>query len=176
MLSGPIIISPSLDYAERAHDEAKHGRFSSNPVLDIRIPTLLDPSLAPAGKHAMSIIFRFAPYRLYEGDWESAQERLEDRTIEVLSQYAPNLKSLVIDRKIITPTDYERDYGLSEGGEMHGQMGLDQMLLMRPVPGFVGYRSPIDGLYLCGAGAHPGGGVTGAPGLNAAHQAHRELR
>lgn len=175
-LSGVIVICPTLDYAERAYDDAKHGRMSSQPLLEVRIPSLLDASLAPAGKHALSITFRYAPYRLRESDWDAQRERLGGLAIETLSQFAPDLKSLISNLRIITPLDYEREYGLAEGSEMHGQMGLDQLLLMRPVPGFVGYRSPIDGLYLCGAGAHPGGGVTGAPGLNAARQAHRELR
>ncbi|MEX1248194.1 MAG: NAD(P)/FAD-dependent oxidoreductase, partial [Anaerolineales bacterium] len=175
-LSGAIVICPSLDYAERAYDDAKHGRMSSQPILEARIPSLLDASLAPAGQQTLSIIFRYAPYRLGAGDWDSQRESLGDLAVDTLAQYAPNLKSLILNRKVITPSDYERDYGLSEGSEMHGQMGLDQLLLMRPVPGFAGYRSPIDGLYLCGAGAHPGGGVTGAPGVNAARQAHRELR
>jgi phytoene dehydrogenase-like protein len=175
-LSGAIVICPSLDYAERAYDHAKHGRISAQPILEARIPSLLDASLAPANRHAMSITVRYAPYRLHESDWDSQRERLGDLAVETLAQIAPDLKSHITDRRVITPLDYEREYGLAEGSEMHGQMGLDQLLLMRPVPGFVGYRSPIEGLYLCGAGAHPGGGVTGAPGLNAARQAHRELR
>jgi phytoene dehydrogenase-like protein len=175
-LGGAIVISPSIDYAERAHDDVKYGRISENPILEVRIPSLLDTSLAPADKHSMSIIFRFAPYRLRESDWDSQRERLGDVAISTLAKYAPNIQSLVAERRVITPLDYERDYGLAEGSEMHGQMSLDQLLLMRPVPGFAGYRSPIDGLYLCGAGAHPGGGVTGAPGLNTARQAHKELR
>jgi phytoene dehydrogenase-like protein len=175
-LSGAIVICPSLDYAERAYDDSKHGRISAQPMLEVRIPSLLDASLAPAGKHALSITLRFAPYRLHEGDWDTQRERLGDLAVETLAQFTPGLKSHITDRRVITSLDYEREYGLAEGSGMHGQMGLDQLLLMRPVPGFVGYRSPIEGLYLCGAGAHPGGGVTGAPGLNAARQAHRELK
>lgn len=175
-LYGAIVVCPSIDYAERAHDDAKYGRISEKPILEARIPSLLDRSLAPAGKHSMTVIFRFAPYRLREGDWDSQRERLGDLAVQTLAKYSPSLQSLISDRRIITPLDYEREYGLAEGSEMHGQMGLDQLLLMRPIPGFVGYRSPMDGLYLCGAGAHSGGGVTGAPGLNAARQAHKELR
>lgn len=174
-LTGDIVICPSLDYAEKAFDDAKHGRMSVNPILIARIPSLLDPGLAPAGQHAMSIIFRYAPYKLASGDWDAERERLGDLAIETMAKYAPNLKSLILNRRVITPLDYEREYGLAEGSEMHGQMGLDQLLLQRPVPGFVGYRSPVDGLYLCGAGAHPGGGVTGLPGLNAAKQALKEI-
>ncbi len=173
-LQGDIVICPSLDYAERAYDDAKHGRMSAQPILIARIPSLLDASLAPTGKQAMSISLRYAPYQLAEGNWEAQRERLGDLAVDTLVNYAPNLKSLTANRKVITPLDYERDYGLAEGSEMQGQMGLDQLLLMRPAPGFVGYRSPIDGLYLCGAGAHPGGGVTGLPGINAAKQAQKE--
>ena len=175
-LTGAIVICPSLDYTERAYDEAKYGRFSSQPILEARIPSLLDASLAPAGQHTMSIIFRYAPYQLRESGWDSESERLGDLAVNTLAQVAPNLKKLILNRRVITPLDYERDYGLSEGSIFHGQMGLDQLLLMRPVPGFTGYSSPIEGLFLCGAGAHPGGGVSGLPGLNAARQAHKELR
>jgi phytoene dehydrogenase-like protein len=175
-LSGAIVISPSLDYAEQAYDDAKHGRISAKPVLEVRIPSLLDAGLAPAGQHTMSIVFRYAPYQLAEGDWDGEREALGDIAIDTLAQYAPNLRSLILQRKVMTPLDYERDYGLAGGSILQGQMGLDQLLLMRPAPGFAGYRSPIDGLYLCGAGAHPGGGVTGLPGLNAARQAHKESR
>lgn len=175
-LQGDIVISPSLDYVERAYDDAKHGRMSAEPILIARMPSLLDASLAPAGKQAMSITVRYAPYELSEGDWDAQRERLGDLVVDTLAQYAPNLKSLIANRKVITPLDYERDYGLAEGSEMQGQMGLDQLLLMRPAPGFVGYRSPIDGLYLCGAGAHPGGGVTALPGIGAAKQAAKEMR
>lgn len=175
-LSGAIVICPNMDYAEYAHDDAKYGRISEKPILEAHIPSLLDPGLAPLGQHAMSIIFRFAPHRLRESDWDSQRERLGDLAVNTLAEYSPNLGSLITDRHVITPLDYERDHSLAEGSIFHGQMGLDQLLLMRPVPGFVGYRSPIEGLYLCGAGAHPGGGVTGAQGLNAARQAHKELR
>ncbi len=175
-LSGTIVICPSMDYAERAHDDAKYGRVSENPILEARIPSLLDPSLAPTGQHTMSVIFRFAPYRLRESDWDSQKERVGDLAISKIAEYAPGLPSQILDRQVITPLDYERAYGLTEGSIFHGQMGLDQLLLMRPAPGFVGYRSPIEGLYLCGSGAHPGGGLTAAPGFNAARQAHKELR
>ncbi|MEX1071411.1 MAG: NAD(P)/FAD-dependent oxidoreductase [Anaerolineales bacterium] len=175
-LTGDIVICPSLDYAERAFDDAKHRRMSANPILIARIPSLLDPGLAPAGQHAMSIIFRYAPYKLAESNWDAERERLGDLAVETMAKYSPNLKSFILNRRVITPLNYECEYGLAEGSEMHGQMGLDQLLLMRPVPGFVGYCSPVDGLYLCGAGAHPGGGVTGLPGLNAAKQALKEIR
>ncbi|MEX1143532.1 MAG: NAD(P)/FAD-dependent oxidoreductase [Anaerolineales bacterium] len=175
-LSSAIVISPSLDYAEQAYDDAKYRRISSRPILEARIPSLLDPSLAPSGSHVLSITVRYAPFQLAESDWDSQREPLGDLAVETLARFAPDLGSLIQNRRVITPLDYEREYGLSEGSIMHGQMGLDQMLLMRPIPDFVSYRSPVGGLYLCGAGAHPGGGVTGAPGLNAAMQAHRETR
>jgi phytoene dehydrogenase-like protein len=174
-LQGDIVICPSLDHAERAYDDAKHGRMSAQPILIARIPSLLDANLAPAGKHTMSILVRYAPYKLGETNWDEQRERLGELVVSTLSNYAPNLQSLITNLRVITPLDYERDYGLAEGGEMHGQTGLDQLLLMRPAPGFVGYRSPIDGLYLCGAGAHPGGGVTGLPGFLAAKQAYRDI-
>lgn len=189
-LQGDIVICPSLDYAERAYDDAKHGRISAQQVLIARMPSLLDASLAPAGKQAMSIIVRYAPYKVdkytdKQGDkgqsvlsaqnWDERRNESGDLAITTMSEYAPNLQSLISERSVITPLDYERDYGLAEGSEMQGQMGLDQLLPMRPAPGFVGYRSPIDGLYLCGAGAHPGGGATGLPGIGAAKQAHKEI-
>jgi len=173
-LAGEIVVCPSLDYAEQAYDDAKNGRISKRPVLIARMPSLMDASLAPAGQHTLSITVRYAPYHLRESTWDKQRERLGDLAAATLKVHAPGLEKLVVDRRVITPLDYERDYGLTEGSLTQGQMGLDQLVLMRPVPGFAGYRSPIDGLYLCGAGAHPGGGVTGAPGRNAARQVLQE--
>jgi phytoene dehydrogenase-like protein len=175
-LSGDIVLCPSLDYAERAYDAAKHGQLSPEPVLIARIPSLLDAGLAPKGQHAMSITVRYAPYRLRDGDWDSQREALGDLALRTLEQYAPGLNKLVLHRNVITPLDYESDYGLAEGAFTQGQMGLDQLLTMRPIPGFAGYRSPVEGLYLGGDGAHPGGGVSGRPGYNAAKQILEELR
>ncbi len=175
-LKGAIVIAPSLDYAEQAYDDAKHGRSAARPVLEARIPSLLDAGLAPNGQHTLSILVRYTPYRLSEGDWDSQREGLGDLAVDTLAAHSPDLKSQILDRQVITPLDYERTYGLTEGSEMQGQMGLDQLLLMRPTPGFIGYRSPIDGLYVCGASGHPGGGVSGLPGWLAAQQAARELR
>ena len=175
-LTGDIVICPSLDYAERAYDDAKYGRISQGLILIARIPSLLDPSLAPEGKHAMSITVRYAPFHLRDADWQSQRNKLADLVVETLAQYATRNTLSVQDARVITPLDYERDYGLPEGSFSHGQMGLDQLLLMRPIPGFNGYRSPLDGLYLCGPGAHPGGGLTGLPGFNAARQALKEVR
>ncbi len=169
-LKGHILIAPSLDYLERASDDAKYGRISRRPILDAVIPTLTDPSLAPAGKHILSVTAQHAPYSLKEGSWEEQAPELADLIIGTLAQYAPGLQESVLHQRILTPLDWERDYGLSEGSIHQGEMGLDQMLFMRPMAGCGQYRSPVKGLYLCGAGTHPGGGVTGAPGFNAARE------
>jgi phytoene dehydrogenase-like protein len=175
-LSGHIIINPSLDYLERAYDDAKYGTFSQQPYLDVVISTLHDASLAPVGQHVMSITMQYAPYHLAGSDWDAQREALGDKIIDTLAQYAPNLKELILHRQVITPLDWERDYGLTEGGIFHGQMALDQLLFMRPMAGFAQYRAPIDNLYLCGVGTHPGGGVTGAPGYNAAREIITDLK
>jgi phytoene dehydrogenase-like protein len=175
-LAGVIRLSPSLDYLEKAYDDAKYGRVSARPQLDVRIPTVLDPGLAPDGRHIMIVTVRYAPYRLAEGDWDALREPLAEQITGQLDAAAPGLTSLIVERQAQTPADYERTMGLTEGSIFHGQMGLDQLLVMRPLPGWGRYRMPVEGLYLCGAGAHPGGGVTGAPGYNAAREALRELR
>jgi phytoene dehydrogenase-like protein len=175
-LSGHILICPSLEYLERAYDDAKYGRYSQQPYLDVVIPTVLDSSLAPAGKHVMSITMQYAPYKLRESNWNDQREKLGDHVINTLAAYAPNIKDVILHRQVVTPLDWERDYALTEGGEFHGQMGLDQMLFMRPVAGYGQYRTPIENLYLCGAGTHPGGGVTGAPGYNAAREVLKDLK
>jgi phytoene dehydrogenase-like protein len=175
-LSGHVLINPSLDYLEQAYDDAKYGRMSTHPVLDIVIPTLLDSTLAPAGHHIMSITLRYAPYHLREGSWEEEREALGDRCMATLAGYAPGIQELILHRQVLTPLDYEQIYGLTEGSVMHGQMGLDQLMIMRPLPGWSQYRTPIENLYLCGAGTHPGGGVTGAPGYNAAREVLKALK
>ena len=167
-LRGPIQIAPSLDYVQRAFDCTKYGRYSDQPYLDVLIPTLSDPSLAPAGQHLMSISVRYAPYALRDGDWESRKEELAEVAMETLEAYAPGIREAVLQRQVLAPTDLESRYGLPEGNPNHGEMTLDQFFHMRPVPGYARYRTPIDGMYLCGAGCHPGGGVTGIPGHNAA--------
>jgi phytoene dehydrogenase-like protein len=174
-LGGHIIINPSLDYLERAYDDAKYGNFSQQPYLDVVIPTLYDPSLASDGQHVMSITMQYAPYHLRQSTWDEQREALGDCIINSLAHYAPNLKELILHRQVITPLDWERDYGLTEGSIFHGQMTLDQILFMRPIAGFAQYRAPIDNLYLCGAGTHPGGGLTGAPGYNAAREILKDL-
>ena len=167
-LSGAISISPSIDYLERAYDDAKYGRFSRRPYMDIVIPTMVDRSLAPPGKHVMSIFVQYAPYQLAEGTWDQQRDAFGDAVIATLAEHAPNLPDLILDRQVLTPWDLEREYGLTQGNIFHGELSLEQLFLLRPVPGWGGYRSPIDGLYLCGSGTHPGGGVMGAPGQLAA--------
>ncbi len=175
-LSGHIVICPDLDYLERAFDNAKYGEISANPYLDITIPSILDNSLAPAGKHVISITAHYAPYNLKNGDWDSQRQAFADRVIDTLNEYAPNVRKSILHCQAITPLDYEREYGLTGGDIHHGQMGLDQILFMRPIPGYGQYRMPIENLYLCSAGAHPGGGVTGAPGYNAARAILKDLK
>ncbi|MEJ2749573.1 MAG: NAD(P)/FAD-dependent oxidoreductase, partial [Anaerolineae bacterium] len=175
-LGGRIRIAPSLDYLEKAYDAAKYGQISPEPYLEATIPTLLDPTLAPAGQHIMSITMQYAPYDLRGKDWNDEREQLSDHIIKTLARYAPNLQSLISNRQIITPLDWEQEYGLTEGSIMHGLMGLDQLLVMRPVPGWSQYATPIDNLYLCSAGTHPGGGVTGAPGYNTAQVVLQALK
>lgn len=170
-LGGRIRVSPSLDYLERAYDAAKYGRFSERPYLEIVIPTLHDPSLAPPGQHIMTVTAQYTPYTLREGEWEGRASEFADTVLDVLEGVAPGTRAKIIHCQIVTPLDLEREYGLTEGSIYHGQMGLDQMLVMRPIPGYSRYETPIRNLYLCGAGAHPGGGVTGAPGYNAARTA-----
>jgi phytoene dehydrogenase-like protein len=175
-LAGRIHIGPDIDYLERAFDAAKYGDYSHAPYLDITIPTLTDPSLAPTGKHIMSIYVQFAPYKLKEGDWTSRREEFADAVVGTLSIYAPNVADLIIQRQTITPLDLERDYGLTGGHPLHGEMTLDQFFTFRPLIGWAQYRTPIKGLYLCGAGTHPGGGVTGAPGANASREIVKDLK
>jgi phytoene dehydrogenase-like protein len=175
-LSGRIHIGPEIDYLERAYDAAKYGEFSPQPYMDITIPTLTDSSLAPDGAHVMSIHAQFAPYELRKGDWDSHREELGDVIVNALSAYAPNLKKLIVGRQVLTPLDLERTYGLRGGHIHHGEMALDQLFAFRPVIGYARYRTPIAGLYLCGSGTHPGGGVTGAPGFNASREIIKDLK
>jgi phytoene dehydrogenase-like protein len=167
-LRGAISISPSIDYLERAYDDAKYGNFSRRPYLDIVIPSTIDPTMAPPGKHVMSIFVQYAPYHLKEGSWPELKEKFGDNVIDTLAEYAPNIKNIILHRQVVTPWDLEREYGLTEGNIFHGELALDQLFFMRPVPGWARYRTPIAGLYLCAAGTHPGGGVMGASGRLAA--------
>jgi phytoene dehydrogenase-like protein len=169
-LSGPIQIAPSLDYVQKAYDCTKYGEYSQYPYLDMLIPTLSDPSLAPAGQHLLSITAKYAPYELDAGDWSAHKQSFADVVIDTLAEYAPNIRDIVTDRHVITPPDLENLYGLPEGNPNHGEMTLEQFFHMRPIPNCARYRTPIAGMYLCGAGTHPGGGVTGIPGHNAARE------
>jgi phytoene dehydrogenase-like protein len=167
-LRGAISISPSLDYVERAFDDAKYGEFSRQPYMDIVIPSMIDPSMAPPGKHVMSIFVQYAPYEL-NGGWNDARrEAFGDAVIDTLSQYAPNLKSAILHRQVITPADIERVTGLSEGNIFAGELSLHQLFFFRPASAWSRYRTPVRGYFQCGAGTHPGGGIMGASGRLAA--------
>jgi len=170
-LRGAISISPSVDYMERAFDDAKYGEFSRRPYIDIVIPSLTDPSVAPPGKHVMSCFVQYAPYDLREGSWDERREAFGDAVINAISQFAPNLKSRILHRQVLTPLDIERTFGLSEGNIFQGELTLEQLFFMRPAPGWAGYRTPIRRLYMCGSATHPGGGIMAAPGRNAALRA-----
>ena len=176
-LAGHTLVAPGLDYLERASDDAKYGRCSARPHLDMVFPTLHNhPGLAPAGRHLASIQIRYAPRRLRSGDWRdgASREALLSSVLEVLDEFLPGLRERVLDQRLLTPLDFETELGLSGGDEYHGQMGLDQLLFMRPVPGWGRYRTPVERLFLCSAGTHPGGGVTGAPGRLAAREILRD--
>ncbi|HEX2226933.1 MAG TPA: NAD(P)/FAD-dependent oxidoreductase, partial [Candidatus Binatia bacterium] len=175
-LAGAISISPSLDYIERAYDDAKYGDFSRRPYMDIILPSMLDPSMAPAGKHVMSIFVQYAPYHIKEGAWPEKREALGDTVIETLSEYAPNLKSIVLHRQVLTPWDLEQEFGLTEGNIFQGELTLDQLFFLRPVPGWAKYRTPVRNLYLCGSCTHPGGGVMAASGRLAALEILKDWR
>lgn len=170
-LRGRIVVAPSIDYLDRAADASKYGRISEAPWLEATIPSLVDPLLVDGAddvRHVMSVIVQSAPYGLRDGDWDKQREVLGDRVIGILDSAAPGFSSLVVARQVLTPVDLERDYGLSGGHPMHLEPGLDQWFAWRPLLGYARHRMPVRGLYLCGAGAHPGGGVTGLPGRNAA--------
>jgi phytoene dehydrogenase-like protein len=175
-LRGAISISPSVDYMERAYDEAKYGRFSRRPYIDIIIPTLTDPSMAPPGKHVMSCFVQYAPYNLKEGTWDEKREAFGDAVVDTISQFAPNLKSLIKHRQVLTPLDIERMTGLSEGNIFQGELSMEQLFFLRPAPGWAQYKTPIRNLYLCGSATHPGGGIMGANGRNAAMRILAEAR
>ena len=163
-----IMISPTLEYLERAWDDAKYGRVSEGPMIDAVIPTTKDPTLAPEGKHIMTCFVQYVPYKLREGSWDDgAREALGDRVIDTIAGYAPNFRDSVIERQVLTPYDLEQRFGLIGGNIFQGEMSLDQLFSFRPAPGLAGYKTPVEGLYLCGSGTHPGGGVMGIPGLNA---------
>jgi phytoene dehydrogenase-like protein len=167
-LRGAVSISPSVDYMERAYDDAKYGRYSRRPYIDIVIPTLTDPSIAPPGKHVMSCFVQYAPYNLKEGTWDEKREEFGDTVINTIAEHAPNIKDIILHRQVLTPLDLEREFGLSEGNIFQGELTLEQLFFLRPAPGWAQYRSPIKNLYMCGSATHPGGGIMGASGRNAA--------
>ncbi len=167
-LRGAVSISPSVDYMERAYDDAKYGRFSRRPYIDMVIPTLTDPSVAPPGKHVMSCFVQYAPYNLKEGNWDDKREEFGDTVIDTIAEHAPNIKDVILHRQVLTPLDLEREFGLSEGNIFQGELTLEQLFFLRPAPGWAQYRSPIKNLYMCGSATHPGGGIMGASGRNAA--------
>jgi len=169
-------IVPSLEFAERCYDISKFGEIPEELWVDCVIASNADDSLAPAGTHVMTCFVQYVPYKLRQGTWDQHRELLGDRVIRMIAEHASNVANSIIARQVLTPLDLERTYGLTEGNIFHGDLNLEQLFFMRPVPGWSQYRTPIDGLYLCGAGAHPGGGVTGAPGHNAAHQVLRDLK
>jgi phytoene dehydrogenase-like protein len=163
-------ICPDIEYVERAWDDAKYGRPSQRPLLELTIPTMYDPSLAPPGRHIMGIFLQYAPYTLRAGTWDELREPFGERVLALIEEYVPNIRSLVEHCQVLTPLDLERRFGITGGNIFHGEMSLDQMFVMRPVAGWARYRTPIPGLFLCGSGAHPGGGVMGAPGYNCARE------
>jgi len=167
-LRGAISISPSVEYMERAYDDAKYGRYSRRPYIDMVIPTLTDPSVAPPGKHILSCFVQYAPYHLKEGTWNEKREEFGDTVVDTISEYAPNLKKLILHRQVLTPLDIEEKFGLTEGNIFQGELTLEQLFFLRPAPGWAQYRTPVRNLYMCGSATHPGGGIMGAPGLNAA--------
>jgi len=175
-LSGRILIAPEIDYLERAFDESKYSNFSKQPYLEVAIPTVGDPSLAPAGKHVMSIYMQYAPFKLKNGDWEKQRVPLGDTVVRTLTQYAPNLPELILTHQIITPQDLEDIYGLTSGHIFHGELALDQFFTMRPLLDWAKYNTPIKNLYLCGSGTHPGAGLTGGSGANAAREILKQLK
>jgi phytoene dehydrogenase-like protein len=176
LLKGRIQISPEINYLERAFDESKYGNFSRQPYLEITFPSLSDPSLAPAGQHVMSIYMQYAPYKLKTGDWESQRTALGETVVKTVTQYAPNLPQTILRRQIITPRDLEETYGLTGGHIFHGELALDQFFTMRPLLDWARYQTPIERLYLCGSGTHPGTGLTGGSGANAAREIAKALK
>jgi len=163
-LRGAISISPSMEYMERAYDDAKYGHYSRRPYIDMVIPSLTDPSVAPPGKHVLSCFVQYAPYKLAEGTWDDQREAFGDNVIDTISEYAPNIKDIIVGRQILTPLDLEREFGLTQGNIFQGELSLEQLFFLRPVAGWAYYRTPVDNLYMCGSATHPGGGIMGANG------------
>jgi len=164
-LRGALSISPSVEYMERAYDDAKYGNFSRRPYIDMVIPSLTDPSVAPPGKHVMSCFVQYAPYKLAQGTWDDAKrEAFGDNVIDTISEHIPNIKKIIVERQVLTPLDLEREFGLTQGNIFQGELSLEQLFFLRPVPGWAYYKTPIENLYMCGSATHPGGGIMAAPG------------
>lgn len=169
-LWGDIAIAPSIEYLERAYDQAKYGDFSERPYLNVVIPSLIDPSVAPAGKHIVSCFVQYAPYAIKEGaeHWPERREAFGDAVVDTLAEYCPGLKESILYRQVLSPWDLEQEFGLTEGNIFHGELSLEQLAFQRPASGFAHYQTPIPGLWMCASGTHPGGGIMGAPGALAA--------
>jgi phytoene dehydrogenase-like protein len=163
-LRGAVSISPSMEYMERAYDDAKYGNFSRKPYIDMVIPSLTDPSVAPPGKHVLSCFVQYAPYKLAQGTWDDQKQAFGDNVINTIAEYAPNIKDIIVGRQVLTPLDLEREFGLTQGNIFQGELSLEQLFFLRPVAGWAYYRTPIDNLYMCGSATHPGGGIMGANG------------
>jgi phytoene dehydrogenase-like protein len=175
-LNGAISISPDIDYIEKAYDDAKHGNFSRQPYIDIVLPSVLDPDMAPPGKHVMSCFVQYAPYNIKGGWDDQKREAFGDAVVDALTRFAPNLKDIILHRQVITPLDMENTFGLTKGNIFHGELALQQLFFLRPVVKWADYRTPVQNLYQCGSGTHPGGGITGAPGEMAAKKILKEWR
>src|SRR5213596_2758124 len=175
-LRGAISISPSVEYMEKAYDDAKYGNFSRRPYIDMVIPSLTDPSVAPPGKHVMSCFVQYAPYKLKPGlNWDQLRDDFGNTVIDTIAEYAPNLKSIILHKQVVTPLDLEREFGLSEGNIFQGELSLEQLFFLRPVSGWARFRTPIKGLYMSGSATHPGGGIMGAPGRLAALEVLKDI-
>jgi phytoene dehydrogenase-like protein len=176
-LRGAISISPSVEYMERAYDDAKYGNFSRRPYIDMVIPTLTDPSVAPPGKHILSCFVQYAPYKLRPGlNWDDQKEAFGNNVINTIAEYAPNIKDIILYKQVVTPLDLEREWGLSEGNIFQGELSLEQLFFLRPVPGYAQFRTPIKNLYMCGSATHPGGGIMGGPGRLAALEILKDFK
>ncbi len=169
-LRGDVAIAPSIEYLEKAYDEAKYGDFSRRPYINMVIPSLTDPTVAPKGKHVMSCFVQYAPYNIKEGpeNWPSKKEAFGETVIDTIEEYAPDIRDCIIDKQVLTPWEIEKDFGMSEGNIFHGELSLEQLLFLRPTAGWAHYKTPIDNLWMCGSGTHPGGGIMGSPGELAA--------
>src|SRR5438105_2052529 len=161
---GAISVSPDMDYMERAYDDAKYGHYSRRPYIDMVIPSLTDPSVAPPGKHVLSCFVQYAPYKLAEGTWDEQREAFGNNVMDTIAEYAPNIKDIIVGKQVLTPLDLEREFGLTQGNIFQGELSLEQLFFLRPVAGWAYYRTPIRNLYMCGSATHPGGGIMGANG------------